>query len=105
MIPASARWVCSAGAGSGRLLHSQPPDQNIGSNFAETAAIGGLSVCAVCCGALVAIGTKRTFGALQHFVRYWTTADIDQPLLELVSRSFDLVVDDLSRFRECLGGG
>jgi hypothetical protein len=25
--PASVRWVCSAGAGSGKLLHSQP-DQN-----------------------------------------------------------------------------
>ena len=29
MIPASAHWVCSAGAGSGRtLLLSQPPDPN-----------------------------------------------------------------------------
>jgi hypothetical protein len=23
-----------------------------------------------------AIGTKRTFAALQHFVRYWTRADM-----------------------------
>src|ERR1039457_6879031 len=34
----------------------------------------------VCCGALVAFGTKRTFAALQQFVRYWTRADIEQPL-------------------------
>jgi hypothetical protein len=26
-----------------------------------------------------ACGTKRTFAAPQHFVRYWTRADIDQP--------------------------
>jgi hypothetical protein len=50
------------------------------------------------------IGTKRTIAALQQFVRYWTRADIDQPLLELVSRSFDLLVDDLSRFVEGFGG-
>jgi hypothetical protein len=25
-----------------------------------------------CCGALVAIGTKRTIAALQQFGRYWT---------------------------------
>jgi hypothetical protein len=47
-----------------------------------------------------AFGTKRTFAA---FVRYWTTADIDQPLFGLFSRAFDLVVDDLSRFRKGFG--
>src|ERR1019366_7041649 len=30
----------------------------------------------LCCGASVAIGTKRTFAAPQHFVRYWGRADI-----------------------------
>jgi hypothetical protein len=48
-------------------------------------------------------GTKRTFAALQQSVRYWTTADIDQPLFGLFSRAFDLVVDDLSRFRKGFG--
>jgi hypothetical protein len=32
-------------------------------------------------------------------------ADIDQPLHELFSRSLNLVVDDLSGFREGLGRG
>ena len=52
-----------------------------------------------------AYGTKRTIAAPQHFVRYWTRADNGRPLLGLFSRSFDLVVDDLSRFREGLGRG
>jgi hypothetical protein len=30
---------------------------------------------------LSAVGTKRTFAAPQHFVRYWTRADNDQPWL------------------------
>ena len=30
-----------------------------------------------CCGALVAIGTKRTIAASQQFGRYWTSADIN----------------------------
>src|SRR5450759_2716649 len=44
-----------------------------------------------------------SFAASQHFVRYWTRANIEQPLLELCFRSFDLVVDDPSRFLKGLG--
>jgi hypothetical protein len=50
-------------------------------------------------------GTKRTIAALQQFVRYWTRANIDQPLPELFSRSLNLVVDDLAPFFEGLGRG
>jgi hypothetical protein len=50
-----------------------------------------------------AFGTKRTIAALQQFGRFWTKADIDQPLLKLCFRPLDLAVDDPSRFREGFG--
>ena len=67
----------------------------LSNDLAYGAAIGGAlgltgtggSILAVpalvylCCGASVAIGTKRTFAAAQQFVGYWTRADIEQPLL------------------------
>jgi hypothetical protein len=51
----------------------------------------------------VAYGTLRHFAALQNLSAIGIRADIDQPLFELFFRSFDLVVDDLARFREGFG--
>ena len=44
-----------------------------------------------------------TFAAVQQFGRFWTKADIDQPLLKLCFRPLDLAVDDPSRFLKGLG--
>jgi hypothetical protein len=56
---ASEYWDCSAGGGSGRPQLRQPPDQNVRSDFGETAR-GGLSFCR---------GSFRD-------VRFWPKADI-----------------------------
>ena len=47
-------------------------------------------------------GTQRHFAAPQNLSAF-ERADIEQPLLELCFRSFDLVVDDPSRFLKGLG--
>jgi hypothetical protein len=53
--------------------------------------------------AMVVNGTSRHFAAPQNLSAIGIRADIDQPLFELFFRSFDLVVDDLARFREGIG--
>ena len=93
-LPASARWVCLDGDGSGR--HKQPPDQNTCSNI-ERPPRGGLSVCAdqfpdvrywhkadiPSCTAHVGFWSKSghrlvrcTCLLLTHDVRYWHKADM-----------------------------